>query len=404
MREIILINISGEDRPGLTAAITDVLAPYNVSILDISQAVIHDNLSLGLMIEVPQESESSPVLKDLLYRTNQLGLTVRFTPVNEENYENWVQGQGKKRHIITMVGRKIWARDLARVGQIIRDNALNIEFINRLSGRISFTNENILPRACIELTVRGTPRDLTAMRSEFLNISGELGVDIGFQEDSPYRRNRRLVAFDMDSTLIGAEVIDELAKRAGAGEEVSLITEAAMRGEIDFKESLRRRVLTLKGLPESVLSEVAAEIPLTEGAERLIAVLKGLGYKIAILSGGFTYFGKRLKKLLGVDYVYANELEIENGILTGRIKGDIVDGAKKAELLKKIAKKEKINLKQVIAVGDGANDLPMLDVAGLGIAFHAKPVVREEAEQAISNLGLDAILYFIGLRDREAQL
>jgi phosphoserine phosphatase len=404
MREIILINISGEDRPGLTAAITDVLAPYNVSILDISQAVIHDNLSLGLMIEVPQESESSPVLKDLLYRTNQIGLTARFTPVSEENYENWVQGQGKKRHIITMVGRKIWARDLARISQIIRDNALNIEFINRLSGRISFTNEDILPRACIELTVRGTPRDLTAMRSEFLNISGELGVDIGFQEDSPYRRNRRLVAFDMDSTLIGAEVIDELAKRAGAGEMVSQITEAAMRGEIDFKESLRRRVSTLKGLPESVLSEVAAEIPLTEGAERLIAVLKGLGYKIAILSGGFTYFGKRLKRLLGVDYVYANELEIENGVLTGRIKGDIVDGAKKAELLKHIAKKEKINLKQVIAVGDGANDLPMLDVAGLGIAFHAKPVVREEAEQAISNLGLDAILYFIGLRDREAQL
>jgi phosphoserine phosphatase len=252
--------------------------------------------------------------------------------------------------------------------------------------------------------VRGTPRNLTAMRSEFLRISGELGVDIGFQEDSPYRRNRRLIAFDMDSTLIGAEVIDELAKRAGSGEEVSRITEAAMRGEIDFKESLRRRVSTLEGLPESVLAEVAAEIPITEGAERLIAVLKGLGYTIAILSGGFTYFGRRLKTILGVDYMYANELEIEEGRLTGRIKGDIVDGARKAELLKKIAKKEKISLKQVIAVGDGANDLPMLDIAGLGIAFHAKPVVREEAEQAISNLGLDAILYFLGLRDREAQL
>jgi phosphoserine phosphatase len=404
MREIILINISGEDRPGLTAAITDVLAPYNVSILDISQAVIHETLSLGLMIEVPPESESSPVLKDLLYRTNRLGLTVRFTPVSEENYETWVQGQGKKRHIITLVGRKIWARDLARVAQVIRDNDLNIEFINRLSGRISFTNGDILPRACIELSVRGTPKNVSDMRFEFLRISGELGVDIGLQEDSPYRRNRRLVAFDMDSTLIGAEVIDELAKRAGAGEEVSRITESAMRGEIDFKESLRRRVSTLEGLPESVLAEVAAEVPLTEGAERLISVLKGLGYKIAILSGGFTYFGKRLKNLLGVDYVYANELEIVDGRLTGRIQGDIVDGAKKAELLKKIAKKERISLKQVIAVGDGANDLPMLDVAGLGIAFHAKPVVREEAEQAISNLGLDAILYFLGLRDREAQL
>jgi phosphoserine phosphatase len=404
MREIILINISGEDRPGLTAALSDVLAPYNVSILDISQAVIHDTLSLGLMIEVPPESESSPVLKELLYRTSRLGLTARFTPISEENYESWVQGQGKKRHIITLVGRKIWARDLARVSTVIRDNDLNIEFINRLSGRISFTDGDVLPRACIELSVRGTPRDLTAMRSEFLRISGELGVDIGFQEDSPYRRNRRLIAFDMDSTLIGAEVIDELAKRAGSGEEVSRITEAAMRGEIDFKESLLRRVSTLEGLPESVLAEVAAEIPITEGAERLIAVLKGLGYTIAILSGGFTYFGRRLKTILGVDYMYANELEIEEGRLTGRIKGDIVDGARKAELLKKIAKKEKISLKQVIAVGDGANDLPMLDIAGLGIAFHAKPVVREEAEQAISNLGLDAILYFLGLRDREAQL
>lgn len=403
MREIILITISGEDKIGLSAAVTEVLAKYNISILDISQAVIHDTLSLGLMIEVPPKSESSPVLKDLLYRANDLGVNVKFTPVSEEKYETWVQSQGKKRHIITLVGRRISAQDLARVSAVVRDNRLNIEFINRLSGRVSFRENELFPRACIELSVRGTPLDVKAMRSEFMRISGEQGVDIGFQEDSPYRRNRRLVAFDMDSTLIAAEVIDELAKRAGAGEEVSRITESAMRGDIDFKESLRRRVALLEGLPESVLEEVAATLPLTEGAERLISVLKGLGYTIAILSGGFTYFGAHLRTKLGFDYVYANELEIKEGRLTGRIAGEIVDGAKKAELLKTIAEKEKINLKQVIAVGDGANDLPMLDIAGLGIAFHAKPIVKEGAGQAISHLGLDAILYFIGIRDREAR-
>jgi phosphoserine phosphatase len=401
MREIILITISGEDKTGLTSSLMSLLAEYNVTILDISQSVIHDTLSLGILIEVPPESESSPILKDLLFKTHHMDIQLKFAPISEERYEHWVRAQGKQRHIITLLGRRVTAADIAGLAEIITDNGLNIDFITRLSGRISFAAPEVMPRACVEFSVRGTPRDITGMRSRFLELARERGVDIGFQEDNAFRRNRRLVAFDMDSTLIQAEVIDELAKAAGAGEEVARITESAMRGEIDFKESLRQRVATLKGLDESVLEEIARTLPLTEGAERLISTLKRLGFKIAILSGGFTYFGRYLQQRLGVDYVHANELEIENGKMTGRVQGEIVDGARKAYLLRTIADREGIDLKQVIAVGDGANDLPMLDLAGLGIAFHAKPVVKKGAKQAISTLGLDGVLYFLGLRDRE---
>lgn len=401
MREIILINISGEDKAGLTSSLMSLLAEYNVTILDICQSVIHNTLSLGIVIEVPPESESSPILKDLLFKTHHMDIQLKFSPISEERYEQWVQAQGKPRHIITLLGRRVTAGDIAGLAEIVADNGLNIDIITRLSGRQSFASPEATPRACVEFSVRGTPADISGMRSRFLDLARERGVDIGFQEDNAFRRNRRLVAFDMDSTLIQAEVIDELARAAGAGDEVSRITESAMRGEIDFKESLRRRVASLEGLDESVLEEIARTLPLTEGAERLISTLKGLGYKIAILSGGFTYFGKYLQQRLGVDYVHANDLEIENGRMTGRVKGEIVDGARKAELLRSIAEREGIDLKQVIAVGDGANDLPMLDLAGLGIAFHAKPVVKKGAKQAISTLGLDGVLYFLGLRDRE---
>ena len=401
MREIILINISGEDKAGLTASLMSMLAEYNVTILDICQSVIHNTLSLGVVIEVPPESESSPILKDLLFKTHHMGIRLKFSPISEERYEQWVQAQGKPRHIITLLGRRVTAGDIAGLAEIIADNGLNIDIITRLSGRKSFVSPEATPRACVEFSVRGTPLDITGMRARFLDLARERGVDIGFQEDNAFRRNRRLVAFDMDSTLIQAEGIDELAKAAGAGEKVSRITESAMRGEIDFKESLRQRVATLKGLDESILEEIAHTLPLTEGAERLISTLKSLGYKIAILSGGFTYFGRYLQKRLGVDYVHANELEIVDGKMTGRVQGEIVDGARKAELLRTIAESEGIDLKQVIAVGDGANDLPMLDLAGLGIAFHAKPVVKKGAKQAISTLGLDGVLYFLGLRDRE---
>ncbi len=402
MKEIILLNISGEDKPGVTSAITTILAQYRINILDIGQAVIHDTLSLGILIEVPKAAESSPLLRDILFKAHELNMNIRFQPVEEDNYESWVDGQGKSRHIITLLSRKLSSAHIARVAEIAANHSLNIDNINRLSGRISLDDTTNQTKACVEFSVRGAPSDTAALRAEFLKAASDLDVDIAFQEDNIYRRNRRLVVFDMDSTLIEAEVIDELAKEAGVGEQVSEITEAAMRGEIDFNESFRRRMALLKGLDVSVLDDVAERLPMTEGAEQLVSNLKALGFKTAILSGGFNYFASHLQEKLGFDYVYANDLDIDDeGKVTGEVKGVVVNGERKAELLREIAEKEGIRLEQTIAVGDGANDLPMLSIAGLGIAFRAKPLVRESAKQAISTLGLDGILYLIGFRDRD---
>ncbi len=403
MREILLINVSGPDKPGVTCTVTDLLARYNVNVLDVGQAVIHDTLTLGMVVEVPVESESSPILKDVLFACHSLGMAVRFTPINDAEYEDWVTGQGKERYIVTLLARKITARQIAAISSIIAEHGLNIDHINRLSGRISLQDEAADQKACVELSVRGAPKDIARMRAQFLNVAGDLGVDIAFQADNAYRRNRRLVCFDMDSTLIEAEVIDELAKAAGVGEQVAAITEQAMRGELDFTQSFKRRVGFLKGLDEAVLEGIAHNLPITEGAQDLIRTLKALGYKTAILSGGFNYFGRFLQQKLGIDYVYANELAIENGKVTGEVVGQVVDGKRKAQLLKELAEKEGLNLQQVIAVGDGANDLPMLGLAGLGIAFRAKPLVKESAEHAISTLGLDGILYLLGVRDRDSE-
>ena len=396
--ELILIRITGLDRPGLTASFTEILSAYDVTILDIGQADIHRTLSLGILFK-SHKSDSGNIMKELLFKASDIGVNIQFAPVSVEEYEEWVNMQGKDRHILTLLGRKLSAKQIAAVTRVLAEQGLNIDAIKRLTGRQPLDEEKASVRACIELSVRGTPRDREEMQREMMRLSSELEMDFSFQRDNMYRRMRRLICFDMDSTLIQTECIDELAERAGVGEEVRAITESAMRGEIDFKESFAKRVALLKGLDESVMKEIAENMPITEGVERLMFVLKRYGYKIAILSGGFTYFGEYLQKKFGIDYVYANELEIIDGKLTGRYLGDVVDGQRKAELLRLIAQVEKVDIAQTIAVGDGANDLPMLSLAGLGIAFHAKPKVVANAKQSINTIGLDGVLYFLGFKD-----
>ena len=397
--EQILIRITGKDRPGLAVAIMEILAAKDAKILDIGQASIHSTLSLGILIRIA-EQDSGQVMKELLFKATELGVNIGFAPITDDEYENWVNLQGKNRYILTVIGRTLSARQIEAATKVITRQGLNIDSILRLTGRMSIRHPERHMRACIEFSLRGTPADRKTMQEELMRISADMDIDFSFQKDDMYRRMRRLICFDMDSTLIQTECIDELADRAGVGAEVRAITESAMRGEIDFKESFARRVALLKGLDSGVLEDIAQHMPITEGVDRLMSVLKRCGYKIAILSGGFTYFGEFLQRKYGIDYVYANELEIgDDGKLTGRYVGDIVDGQRKAELLKLIAQVEKVNLAQTIAVGDGANDLPMLGEAGLGIAFHAKPRVVANAQQSINTIGLDGVLYFLGFKD-----
>jgi len=402
VKDILLINLFGNDKPGVTSAVATELARHRASVLDIGQAVIHDDLALGMLVALEAGADDLAALQEAIgTRVAPMGVGVRFETIDYPRYQSWVEQQGKPRYIVTLLSRQVSAEQIAQVTAVTLRHGLNIDTINRLSGRVPLDALDRHSSACVEFSVRGAPADPDALRADFMELSTHLEVDIAVQRDTPYRRNRRLVCFDMDSTLIEAEVIDELAKAAGVGDEVIAITEAAMRGELDFDQSFSRRLALLRGLDESVLEGIAQNLSLSEGAEKLIATLKKLGYKTAILSGGFDYFGRFLQQRLGIDYVYANQLELSGGRLTGRVSGPIVNGERKAELLAMIAEREGIALDQVIAVGDGANDLPMLNAAGLGIAFRAKPLVKASAEHAISTLGLDAILYLLGLRDRD---
>jgi phosphoserine phosphatase len=404
MRETILIHFSGHDKPGLTASLTSLLAEHNVCVLDIGQAVVHEVLALGMLIEVPKGHDFEPLKTELTAKSRELDLQIRFTTITPEALEHWIATQGRSRYLVTLLGRSITARQLFRISTVIAENGLNVDRIERLSTPLSLASHTANANACVELRLSNAnsqEKSEDAMRASLLQVAQEEVVDIAFQRESIFRRNRRLFAFDMDSTLIQCEVIDELAKIAGVADKVVSITAAAMRGELEFKESFRRRVALLKGLPAEKVLALLDTIPLVEGAERLISTLKLLGYKTAILSGGFHLFGDDLQKRLGIDYVHCSHLDIADGVVTGQVKGTIVDGARKAELLQEIASRERISLEQVVAVGDGANDLPMLKLAGMGIAFHAKPLVRESARHSLSHLGLDSLLYLVGVRDRD---
>ena len=403
MKNILLINVFGEDKPGVTSVITEVLSRYDVSLLDIGQAVIHDQLSLAILAAVPGQVNIDLVTDEVRSTLLAMDIRAKFLPISNEAYHNWVEQQGKPRHMVTLLARKIDAIHLALVTTVCANNDLNIDKIVRLSGRMRLDDSDKLGRACVEFSVRGEAQDPRAFRNSLLELASQHNIDIAYQEDNIYRRNRQLVVFDMDSTLIDAEVIDELAIEAGVGDQVAAITEAAMQGELDFKQSFSQRLALLEGLSADVLQTVAQRLKLNEGAEHLIKTLRQLGYKTAIVSGGFTYFGNYLQSILGVDYVYANELDIENGLVTGKVVGDVIDGQRKADLLRELAQREGLVLEQVIAVGDGANDLPMLNIAGLGIAYQAKPLVKASAKQSISNLGLDGILYLLGYSDKDIQ-
>ena len=398
-REFILINIIGFDKPGVTSAVTEVLGKYGAFVQDIGQSNLHHQLNLSILIRVDDPSTSGEMIKEVLFCCSRLEMIVRFTPLTEEEYAAWVGRQEQERYVVTLLAREINARHIARVTELVAKRQLNIDNILRLSDRPNMDTPVEKRHACMEFSLRGNLPDHEVLQRELIEVSREEGIDISFQRDDIFRRNRRLICLDLDSTIIQTEVIDELAMHAGVGDQVKAITLSAMRGEIDFKESFSRRVALLKGLDASVRQEIIDHLPITEGADRLFSILKKCGFKIAILSGGFMFVGRYLQERFGVDYVYANELEVEDGKFTGRYIGDVVDATRKAELLSLIAQVEHIDLAQVIAVGDGANDLKMLGKAGLGIAFHAKPKVQENARQAISTVGLDGILYFLGFKD-----
>ena len=407
-----LVNISGQDRVGLMSDLTQALAQGETQVLDIGQAIVHSQLVLSLLIRLPSDESADrkvgqSIIDDVRALAVERDVALSLTPVAEEDYQNWVEQQGQPRYILTLLAQALNARQLAAVSAVTSRHGLNILNVERLSNRVPLaaiqSGNGKGQRASVAMTLRGNIGNPTKLKTELLAAGRDLDFDCSVQLDSVYRRNRRLVAFDMDSTLIQVEVIDELARLHGVYDQVADITRRAMAGELDFKESFRERAALLKGMSRTALDEVADNVPLTEGAETLINALKHFGYATAVLSGGFQFVGDKLKERLGIDYVHANTLVFRDGVATGEVDGAIVDAAAKAQILTQLCKDEGISPEQAIAVGDGANDLPMLAAAGLGIAFHAKPLVRRSAGHAISHFGLDSVLYLLGFSDSEIE-
>ena len=396
-----LVSISGQDKPGLMSALMGICVEYDAQILDMGQAVIHDELALGLLLCSTNLDAMSEAIEA---RCEQTGSALRMQRVNADDYGTWSQTIFQSPLILTLLTNDSAAQPLQAVSALTHTYRMNIDTVRRLTKPKALAGTaDTDDRFGLEMRLSGELASSVEFQAELLKLADHSGFDVSLQRDSVFRRNRRLVAFDMDSTLIAEEVMDELAKRHGVGAEVVAITDAAMAGQLDFKESFRRRAALLKGMPLEVLHDVAESVALNTGAHRLIKALKHFGYTIAVFSGGFQYVGEHLQQRLGIDYVYANELEVVDGLMTGEVLGDIVDAQGKADLLQKIAAKEGISLAQTIAVGDGANDLPMLQQAGLGVAYHAKTIVRESAKHSISNFGLDAILYLIGFSDLDVE-
>lgn len=392
----VLVTVTGPDTSGITAALTGIIEDNGASLLDIEQVVVQGQLTLCLLIQVEgARARGEPVLKDLLFEAKDMGLHLDFEVLTARESERPPR-DGRCRYAVTAIADNLGAGGVHRIAEVLARHGANIDHIRRLSREILSSVEFVV---CLP----DEDGKADALRADLLDIATDTDIDIALQRENLQRRSKRLVVMDMDSTLIQVEILDEMARLYGVVEEVAEITRRAMAGELDFEQSLKERIRLLEGMPYDEVLRLAEDLPVTEGAEQLLKVLRGLGYKTGVLSGGFRFAADALKQRLGLDYAYANQLEVKGGRLTGRVKEPIVGPQRKADLLDAIAQREGISLEQTIAIGDGANDLAMLERAGLGIAFHAKPKLKAAADTSLSRGGLDRILYLLGLSEEDVQ-